>query len=135
MQQYISIQTVPYFPQGVITFSSGKSEFYAQVKGTSAGLGAVSMLKDLGVGISKNTQIEDQCLKCELMRPQEETLQYGEELGEFCTLPLQHCGYKSSHRVASRSARNHEPHPGVVTFDDAGELNTHSEKEMEFGQY
>ena len=39
--------------QGVIALSSGESEFYALVKGTSAGLGAVSMLQDLGVDISK----------------------------------------------------------------------------------
>ena len=33
--------------QGVIALSSGESELYALVKGTSAGLGTVSMLKDL----------------------------------------------------------------------------------------
>ena len=42
--------------QGVIALSSGESELYALVKGTSAGPGAVSTLKDLGVDISKNTQ-------------------------------------------------------------------------------
>ena len=42
--------------QGVVAQSSGESEFYALVKGTSAGLGTVSMLKDLGVDISKNTE-------------------------------------------------------------------------------
>ena len=36
------------------------SEFYALVNGTSAGFRAVSMLKDLGVDISKNTQIDRQ---------------------------------------------------------------------------
>ena len=49
--------------QGVIALSLGVSEFYALVKGTSAGLGAVSMLKDLGVGISKNTKIDKAALE------------------------------------------------------------------------
>ena len=43
--------------QGVIALCWGESEFYVLVSGTSAGLGAVSMLKDLGADISKNTQI------------------------------------------------------------------------------
>ena len=46
-----------------MALSSGKSEFYAVVKGTSAGLGAVSMLKDLGVDISKNTKIDKTVLE------------------------------------------------------------------------
>ena len=49
--------------QGVTALNSGESEFYALVKGTSAGLGAVSMLKDLGVDISKNTQIDKAVLE------------------------------------------------------------------------
>ena len=44
--------------QGVIALSSGESEFYALVKWTSAALGAVSMLEDLGVDISQNTHID-----------------------------------------------------------------------------
>ena len=44
--------------QGVIAVSSGESEFYALGKGASARLGAVSMLKDFGVDISENTQID-----------------------------------------------------------------------------
>ena len=40
--------------QGVSALSSAESEFYALVKGRSAGVGAVSMLKDLGVNISKS---------------------------------------------------------------------------------
>ena len=44
--------------QGVTVLSSGELEFYTLVKGTSAGLGAVSMLKDLGVDTSKNTNID-----------------------------------------------------------------------------
>ena len=44
--------------EGVIALSSEESELYTLVKGTSAGLGAVSMLKDLGVNISKNTKID-----------------------------------------------------------------------------
>ena len=43
--------------QGVVALSSGESEFYALVKETSAGLGVVSILTDLGVDISKNTKI------------------------------------------------------------------------------
>ena len=42
--------------EGVIALSSEESELYTLVKGTSAGL--VSMLKDLGVNISKNTKID-----------------------------------------------------------------------------
>ena len=42
--------------QGVVALSSAESELYALVKGRSAGVGAVSMLKDLGVNISKNTK-------------------------------------------------------------------------------
>ena len=49
--------------QGVIDLSSGESEFHALVKGTSAGLGAVSMLKDLGVDISENTKIDKAILE------------------------------------------------------------------------
>ena len=39
------------------------SEFYALVKETSAGLGAVSMLEDLGVDSSKSTQIDKAVLE------------------------------------------------------------------------
>ena len=49
--------------QGVIAVSSGESEFYALVKVTSAGLGAISMLKDLGVDIGKNTKIDKAALE------------------------------------------------------------------------
>ena len=49
--------------QGVIAVSSEESEFYAMVKGTSAGLGAVSTLKDLGVDISNNTKIDKAVLR------------------------------------------------------------------------
>ena len=49
--------------QGVISLSSGESEFYALLKGTSAGLGAVLMLKDLGVDIKKNTKIDKEVLE------------------------------------------------------------------------
>ena len=50
--------------QGVIALSSGQSEFDALVKGTSAGLGAVSMLKDLGAENSKkSTKIDKAVLK------------------------------------------------------------------------
>ena len=44
--------------QGVIALGSGEPEFFALVKGTSAGLGAVSVLIGLGVDISKNTKID-----------------------------------------------------------------------------
>ena len=49
--------------QGVIPLRSEESEFYALVKGTSAGLGAVSMLKDLRVDISRNAQIDKAALE------------------------------------------------------------------------
>ena len=49
--------------QGVNALSSGESEFYALVKGTSAGLEEVSMLKDLGVDISINIQIDKAVLE------------------------------------------------------------------------
>ena len=49
--------------QGVIALISGESEFYASVKGTSAGLGAVSMLKDLGVDNCKKTKIDKAVLE------------------------------------------------------------------------
>ena len=49
--------------QEVIALRSGESEFYALVKGTSAGLGAVAMLNDLGVNISKNTKIDKAALE------------------------------------------------------------------------
>ena len=44
--------------QAVIALSSGESEFYGAVKATAAGLGLVSMMKDLGVtlpGSERNT--------------------------------------------------------------------------------
>ena len=49
--------------QGVIALISGESEFYASVKGTSAGLGAVSMLKNLGVDNCKKTKIDKAVLE------------------------------------------------------------------------
>ena len=49
--------------QAVMSLSSGESEFYALVKGTPAGLEAVSMLKDLGVDISKNSYINQALLE------------------------------------------------------------------------
>ena len=42
--------------QGIISLSTGESEFYSLVKGTAAGLGAVSMLKDLGVDLTENAK-------------------------------------------------------------------------------
>ena len=49
--------------QGVIALSSGESEFYALVMGTSAGPGAVSTLKDLGVDMSKNNKFDKAVLE------------------------------------------------------------------------
>ena len=48
--------------QGVSSLSSAESEFYALVKGTSAGLGAVSMLEDL-VTSTKTPRLKKQCWK------------------------------------------------------------------------
>ena len=50
--------------QGVIASGSGESEFHALVKGTSAGLAAVSMLEDLGVDISKSTNNDRAVTPC-----------------------------------------------------------------------
>ena len=44
--------------QRLIALSSGDSEFYVLVKETLGKLGAVSMLKHLGVDIGKNTKID-----------------------------------------------------------------------------
>ena len=49
--------------QGVISPSSGESECYALVKGTSPGLGAVSMFKNFGVDINKTPRLTEQCWK------------------------------------------------------------------------
>ena len=44
--------------QAVISLSSGESEFYSLLKGTAAGIGAVSMLKDVGVDLTNNNKFE-----------------------------------------------------------------------------
>ena len=101
--------------EGVIALSSEESELYTLVKGTSAGL--VSMLKDLGVNISKTPKLIKQ--KCELARPLDEAKQYNEEPGEFGTLPLQHCGCKSSHKTAeSKSRKSLEPRAWQISEPD-----------------
>ena len=43
--------------QGVIALSSGEAEFYAMVKGTSAGLGAEALLRDMGAKSTKPLQV------------------------------------------------------------------------------
>ena len=43
--------------QGVIALSSGEAEFYAMVKGTSAGLGVEALLRDAGAPSSEPLQI------------------------------------------------------------------------------
>ena len=43
--------------QGVIALSSGEAEFYAMVKGTSAGLGAEALLRDMGAPSCKPLQV------------------------------------------------------------------------------
>ena len=45
------------------------AEFYALVKGRSAGLGAVSVLKDLGVDINENTKIDKAVLEVRIDAP------------------------------------------------------------------
>ena len=45
-------------PNYCVPLSPGESEFDAMVKGTSAGLGAATMLKYLGVDTSKNIKID-----------------------------------------------------------------------------
>ena len=42
----------------MISLSSGESEFYSLVKGVAAGLGAVAMLRDLGVELTGDATIE-----------------------------------------------------------------------------
>ena len=44
--------------QAVISLSSGDSEFYSLVKGVAAGLGAVAMLRDLGVELTGDATTE-----------------------------------------------------------------------------
>ena len=44
--------------QAVISLSSGESEFYSLVKGVAAGLGAVAMLRDLGVKLTGDATVE-----------------------------------------------------------------------------
>ena len=62
----------------------GRVRVYALVKGTSAGLGAVSMLKDLGVDTSKNTQIDKAVLEVRVDASSgHESWQYGEEPVRF----------------------------------------------------
>ena len=43
--------------QGVIALSSGEAEFYAMVKGTSAGLGIEALLRDLGAPSTHPLQV------------------------------------------------------------------------------
>ena len=76
-------------PQPVIPLSSGESEFYELVNTTSAGLGAVSMLKCLGVDISENKLLHRQYCKSEVMRPLVAALQYAVESGGPDTLQRQ----------------------------------------------
>ena len=61
--------------QAVISLSSGESDFDAVVKGTSAGIGAVSMLKVLAVDPSEHSNIVPRYWKPELMRPMVKALQ------------------------------------------------------------
>ena len=44
--------------QAVISLRSGESEFYSLVKGVAAGLGAVTMLRDLGVELTGDATVE-----------------------------------------------------------------------------
>ena len=67
--------------QAATSLSWCESEFYALVKLTSAGLGAVSMIKDLAVDVMETTKLEKQYWKSSLMRPLVEALRYAEEPG------------------------------------------------------
>ena len=42
----------------MISRSSGESEFYSLVRGVAAGLGAVAMLRDLGVELTGDATVE-----------------------------------------------------------------------------
>ena len=44
--------------QAVISLSSGESDFYSPVKGVAAGLGAVAILRDLGVELTGDAAVE-----------------------------------------------------------------------------
>ena len=43
--------------KGVVALSTGESEFYASVKGASAGLGMVAMWLDMGIAITKPVKL------------------------------------------------------------------------------
>ena len=92
--------------RGVLALSLGESEFYALLKGTSAGFGAVSMLKDLRVYISNNTQIDKAVLEVRIDGPPDEAWQYGEEPTVFGTLLLQHCGCQTAKSKSRQSVES-----------------------------
>ena len=111
--------------QAVIALSSGESEFCGLVKGTSAGLGAHSMLKDLGLEISKNTKIDKAVLEVRFDASGGRGMAVRRGFG---TLLLQHCRCRSLHkRAKSKSRKSLESRtpqilePNILTEDQLEE--------------
>ena len=85
--------------QAVIALSSGESEFYALVKWSSAGLGAVSMLKDLGVDVSEVKKNGQAVLEVRLDASDGRGTAV-RSWGGSDTLRRQRYGFKSPHKTA-----------------------------------
>ena len=106
-QNHLIFQTVFWFPHA--TFHQHRPSgqlcefwriFYTLVKGTSAGLGAISVLKDLEVHICMNTQIDQSGHEVRIDASAGRGWQHDGELGEFGTVPLQRWVCNSSHKMA-----------------------------------
>ena len=107
---------------GRCTSTASSERLYGShmLRGTSrtGGLGAVSMLKDLGVDISKNTKI-DQAVR--EVRTDASAVRGTTARRGFGTLPLQHCECLSLHKMAK--SKSMEPRtrqisePSILTED------------------
>ena len=106
-QNHLIFQTVFWFPHA--TFHQHRPSgqlcefwriFYTLVKGTSAGLGAISVFKDLEVHICMNTQIDQSVHEVRIDASAGRGWQHDGELGEFGTVPLQRWVCNSSHKMA-----------------------------------
>ena len=100
--------------QRVIALSSGESEFYVLVKGTSAGLGAVSLLKDLGVDTSENTKIDKAVLEVRVDASAGQSMAVRRGAGWF-----RHIASKSRTSLESRTRQISEPN--TLTEDQSDE--------------
>ena len=134
--------------QGVVALSSGESEFYNLVKGTSAGLGAVSMLKELGVDNCNKTKIDNAVLEVRVDASAGRGIAVRRGAGRIRHIATPTIVGTQAH--ARRHSQNHEnpwsletgrswnlkkSHPEVFTVDNACEVDTQSETEMESQQY